>query len=295
MASGGNGHFYEMIHYGSPITLAVTTAECNEATAMSYQGAPGYLATNSLSSAQNQFIYNNVIDPTNHAWFGGKQGQQGGAWSWQNGDPWGYVAWDGGQPDGFGGWPQHTFFHRGILGWHDSHETWVDLPTRYVVEYCSPTTCEAEGVGCGLIPDGCGGILDCGNCNDNNPCTDDSCSPTFVCLHASNTGPCSDGNACTVGDVCAGGTCQPGGTPLNCNDGNDCTVDSCSPAPGCIHALLPNNTDCSDGDACTIGDRCHQGACRPGHRRNCRDSDPCTYDRCDPHGGCISQPIPGCH
>jgi VCBS repeat protein/slime mold repeat-containing protein len=73
-----------------------------------------------------------------------------------------------------------------------------------------------------------------GLCDDNNPCTDDSCDPATGCGHANNTRPCDDSNACTTGDVCASGACHPGG-PTSCDDGNCCTIDSCSPATGCTH------------------------------------------------------------
>jgi hypothetical protein len=43
-----------------------------------------------------------------------------------------------------------------------------------------------------------------GSCDDNNPCTVDTCDPVAGCLYA----------------------------PTNCDDGNVCTVDSCSPVPG---------------------------------------------------------------
>src|SRR5262249_36416696 len=62
------------------------------------------------------------------------------------------------------------------------------------------------------------------NCNDNNPCTDDSCDPATGCKHVNNTAPCNDGNACTTNDTCSGGTCVGGPAP-NCNDGNPCTDD----------------------------------------------------------------------
>jgi hypothetical protein len=76
------------------------------------------------------------------------------------------------------------------------------------------------------------------NCDDTNPCTDDSCKPATGCVHTNNTAPCSDGNACTTNDTCAGGTCV-GGPLLTCNDGNLCTDDSCNPATGCV---FTNNT-----------------------------------------------------
>ncbi len=52
------------------------------------------------------------------------------------------------------------------------------------------------------------------SCNDDNPCTDDSCTSVggaFVCQHTPNTLECNDGNRCTVDDTCTGGACV--GTP----------------------------------------------------------------------------------
>jgi len=70
------------------------------------------------------------------------------------------------------------------------------------------------------------------NCNDGNPCTNDSCDPATGCVNVNNTSACSDGNACTVSDVCSGGACQPG-APRVCGDNNVCTTDTCDPATGC--------------------------------------------------------------
>jgi hypothetical protein len=50
------------------------------------------------------------------------------------------------------------------------------------------------------------------DCDDGNPCTDDSCGPTG-CVHTNNTASCDDGNPCTVGDTCSGGSCLPGTSP----------------------------------------------------------------------------------
>jgi hypothetical protein len=99
------------------------------------------------------------------------------------------------------------------------------------------------------------------NCNDSNPCTNDSCDPASgACLHADNTAPCIDGNACTTGDICNGGACV--GAPVNCDDDNVCTTDSCETATGCVHAS--NANACDDGNDCTVGDFCAIGVCRPG-------------------------------
>ncbi|NUN16212.1 MAG: hypothetical protein HUU55_21505 [Myxococcales bacterium] len=119
-------------------------------------------------------------------------------------------------------------------------------------------------------------------CNDNNPCTDDGCTPTG-CQFAPNTLPCNDGNACTTNDVCSGGACV-GATTGGCDDGNPCTDDICSPGGGCQH--ITNEEDCNDNDACTVGDQCEDGDCVPGIKIPCLDNNPCTTDICDAAGGC---------
>ena len=130
------------------------------------------------------------------------------------------------------------------------------------------------------------------NCNDQNPCTNDSCSATQGCLHPPNTGAsCSDGSVCTAGDSCnASGACAPG-PPLNCNDSNGCTADSCSATQGCLHAPQ-TGTSCSDGKPCTAGDTCAQGVCVAGPPTVCADSSSCTVDSCHPTQGCQFTPLP---
>jgi uncharacterized membrane protein YgcG len=76
------------------------------------------------------------------------------------------------------------------------------------------------------------------NCNDNNPCTADTC----------NSGFCSrtrlaDGTACANATVCDGAeTCQNGwcaaGTPPVVDDGNVCTTDTCDPVQGVTHTPI---------------------------------------------------------
>ena len=48
------------------------------------------------------------------------------------------------------------------------------------------------------------------NCDDGNPCTDDSCDSEAGCLSVFNTSPCDDGSPCTEGDTCEEGGARDG-------------------------------------------------------------------------------------
>lgn len=45
---------------------------------------------------------------------------------------------------------------------------------------CNPTTCAAEGVECGQISDGCGGLVDCGNCPSGFACRRSMCELVLI-------------------------------------------------------------------------------------------------------------------
>ena len=81
-------------------------------------------------------------------------------------------------------------------------------------------------------------------CDDNEPCTIDSCSPTTGCQNVAVTGPCEDGDPCNAGDTCLDGTCISG-TELKCDDGNPCTADECGPDGTCTFTAF---NPCDDGD-----------------------------------------------
>ncbi len=51
-------------------------------------------------------------------------------------------------------------------------------------------------------------------CDDGNPCTNDSCDAVLGCIAVDNTAACDDGDPCTGGDTCAAGVCQPGPNAL---------------------------------------------------------------------------------
>ena len=120
-------------------------------------------------------------------------------------------------------------------------------------------------------------------CDDGSVCTTDSCDPAVGCVTTPAAGPCEDGSACTTGDTCEGGLCTPGAA-VSCDDHELCTADACDPAKGCVHASAPG--PCDDGSACTAGDACLTGACKPGAPVGCDDGEVCTTDSCDPAKGC---------
>ena len=126
-------------------------------------------------------------------------------------------------------------------------------------------------------------------CNDGNPCTSDACDAKAGCTATANSASCDDGNACTLGDGCAGGSCVGTGT-LDCEDGNGCTLDACLTDSGCAHQ--PSKAECSDGDACSIGDVCEGGACVAGKAVLCDDGNPCTADACQ-GGLCLASAVTG--
>ena len=118
-------------------------------------------------------------------------------------------------------------------------------------------------------------------------CLEVDCDPlTGACgfAPAHDAAPCDDGDACTVGETCDGGSCV-GGVEANCNDGNVCTDDSCDPQEGCL--LAHNDSACSDGLDCTVGDGCQGGLCVGGAAAACDDGNLCTDDSCAEGVGCL--------
>ncbi|RJO65534.1 MAG: choice-of-anchor D domain-containing protein [Myxococcales bacterium] len=162
----------------------------------------------------------------------------------------------------------------------------VNAPLNGPVAACTDSNICTLNDGCvdGVCGYGLGGLL---NCDDENPCTTDSCHQTQGCQRVNNTDPCDDGNPCTENDRCGTGTCRAG-TAKSCDDANPCTTDACDPeaAEGeeCSSTPKTNGTTCSDGDPCTTGDRCVDGACEPTGGQSCDDGNPCTIDGCDVSG-----------
>jgi MYXO-CTERM domain-containing protein len=176
---------------------------------------------------------------------------------------------------------------------------------------CHSPTCNA-GMTCGQLllnntdcPDAnlCNGTEKCNNgvcnvpgtpknCNDKNPCTFDDCDPkTGACLNT----PVPGGELCENGDVCDGvGVCNDKGVcdvqpaePCVANRPNDpCNVYACDKLKGCVVASF-TTAACSDGDPCTLNDKCNgAGSCAGGAQQKCDDGNECTTDSCVAFQGC---------
>ena len=155
--------------------------------------------------------------------------------------------------------------------------------------------CSAEGLSlcdaasptvetCNGVDDDCDGQTDeagAAQCDDANPCTDDSCGGVGGCAHGKIEGACDDGSACTKDDTCADGKC--GGAKVDCDDGNPCTDDACDAASGCT--VTHNTAPCDDQSACSANDACALGLC-VGATVVCDDDNACTDDACDAATGC---------
>ena len=157
------------------------------------------------------------------------------------------------------------------------------------------------------------------SCNDDDPCTDDSCDPVAGCVNTPNTAGCDDGNACTTSDKCAAGVCagRPAsnlacndgdpctksdvctegvcaGTLNDCNDLNPCTQDFCDithpdavQGTGCVHEAVTGS--CDDTNPCTVSDACVDGTCQGAVNVGgaCSDGDLCTTgETCKADGSC---------
>jgi len=105
---------------------------------------------------------------------------------------------------------------------------------------CKPTTCAEEHATCGPVGDGCGGLIQCGDCTtpgetcggggNHSVCGGgNKCTPkTAADLPAGTCGPQSDG----CGGLIEGATCTP---PQTCGGGGTASV--CGGSGGCDPTL----------------------------------------------------------
>jgi hypothetical protein len=122
---------------------------------------------------------------------------------------------------------------------------------------CPARSCEDLSDACGLISDGCGGALDCGDCSPDQVCCGSVCV-TGVCCVNRQCGP--SGNTCTGNECfCGGGLPCTDDTPTCC-------------LPGVCTNTLIDEANCGGcGIACEVGESCCYGECvdTKSDQRNC--------------------------
>lgn len=97
------------------------------------------------------------------------------------------------------------------------------------------------------------------DCNDGNPCTNDSCDPQDgLC----DNDPVQGSVGCDFGGlsgICLDGVCESECALIDCDDGDDCTADICDPVTlACTNDTAPDGTFCDSGYG-----RCQTGVCDP--------------------------------
>jgi hypothetical protein len=156
---------------------------------------------------------------------------------------------------------------------------------------CTPLTCTAQGLQCGVTGDGCGNPLDCGSCaapltcgggGQRGVCGEPDggvCSPLSCADQQIGCGPAGDGCGGTLEcGTCTGGqTCGGAGVPGQCGepDGGSCAPITCAsqgvfcgPAGDGCGGTLECGT-CANGQTCGGGGVRGQcgapdaGACAP--------------------------------
>lgn len=153
-------------------------------------------------------------------------------------------------------------------------------------------------------------------CNDNNPCTEDTCTagrcantpkqcPTGATCNATTgvcacpAGPLCGNTCCASGTSCINGTCQVPPqctTDANCADGKACTITLCINGTCQYPTNCPTGMSCGSTGACvcTSGVACGSTCCASGNTcvngtcqapqcttdSNCDDGKACTTNRC---------------
>jgi len=129
---------------------------------------------------------------------------------------------------------------------------------------CVAATCASKKATCGQMPDGCGGVVECGTCpagqycgaDGPNRCGSTPCEP--ITCQPGDCGSISDGCSAVLscGKCTGANSCGGGGTPnkCGCTPSTNCYSAECgSVADGCGGAV-----DCG---SCAAGKKCVDNGC----------------------------------
>ncbi|TNE50524.1 MAG: hypothetical protein EP343_07505, partial [Deltaproteobacteria bacterium] len=150
---------------------------------------------------------------------------------------------------------------------------------------CQPTTCQKEGKNCGQIPDGCGKVLECGECpagqscgaQGPNLCGEGTCTPTTCQAKQAVCGQLPDG----CGKVLQCGTCSPG---------QGCQNNQCVCQPKTCQTANANCGEISDG----CGKALQCGTCKAGQACESNNRCSCTPKSCGELGKTCGKVDNGC-
>ncbi|NIS36575.1 MAG: hypothetical protein GWO04_44530, partial [Actinobacteria bacterium] len=172
---------------------------------------------------------------------------------------------------------------------------------------CSTTLCVADQACMGGSCVGGAAVT----CDDERPCTADSCDPLLGCQYLNDDAIVPDDGLDCTEDVCSGGVASHAPQDTRCDDALYCTgVETCEPIDpsadgrGCVvrdvpqppgpsstcvsyvcdeasetfdAVVAPAGTSCSDGLACTSSDGCDgAGACRGTVTGDCSSGGTCA-------------------
>ncbi len=178
---------------------------------------------------------------------------------------------------------------------------------------CDDGTCVGSPVDCddGVFCNGVETCIDLDGCvSGSDPCPGQVCDEgTDACMDCFVDDDCDDSDPCTD-DTCESGICS--NVAVDCDDGVFCNgVETCDDSDGCVSGSDPCpgqlcdegtdacvdcvvDNDCDDSDPCT-DDTCLTGSCS-NNPVDCDDGLFCNgVEFCDEFGGCISgkDPCPG--
>lgn len=132
------------------------------------------------------------------------------------------------------------------------------------------------------------------SCNSGDPCKVGMCNEeTDSCdvVPGNNGAQCDDGDPCTYAGKCQNGACQKG-MAIDCSFLSDqCNTGICDPGTGCMQVPGNNGGACEDGQFCTEGTTCLDGACQGGGPTPCAPPGGCFVGVCDElNDTCSSMP-----
>jgi hypothetical protein len=137
---------------------------------------------------------------------------------------------------------------------------------------CKPKTCAELGKSCGLLPDGCGGMVQCNDGLKSGTETDVDCGGSTCGTKCAQGKTCAANGDCATGfcadGVCCDGAC--GGACQSCNQANK--VGQCSP--------LGAGPDNNPPNACSGTNICVNGTCKKLQGQPCAAGAECTTNQC---------------